>query len=92
MMNILEDFVQGRAHMDVTVGVWRSIVEDELGTPLGGLTHLGIELIRLPFFELFGFTLRQVGLHREGGGRQVKRLFIVHGFLRILSHLLNRHL
>ncbi len=46
--NILEDFINGMADMDFTIGIWRSIMQNEFGFILIFLSQLLIKFLLLP--------------------------------------------
>jgi hypothetical protein len=77
--DILKDLVEGMSHMEVSVGIGRSVMEDEHRTVLQGFFHLSIEIPRLPLFEIPLFLLGEVGLHGEIGFGEVESLFEFHG-------------
>ena len=63
--DVLEDFVQRGADMDVAIGKRRAVVQDEfLRAGAGGLDFF-VKLGRLPFLQAFRFARHQIGLHRE---------------------------
>ena len=75
--DILQDLVQGRAHVDMTVGIRRAVMQDErtlVGAVLDhGFTGFGF----FPLLELLGLALGKIGLHGEGGLGQIQGFFIV---------------
>ncbi len=75
--DVLEDFIDGVAHVKITVRIGRAIVEDELWPALPHLANLGIEIHLRPRLQAIGFTLRQIGLHRKICLRQIQRGFVV---------------
>ena len=55
-------------------------MEDELGPTGAGLTNLPVKLFLLPGLEHQRLTVRQIGLHRELGLRQIQgSLIVTHG-------------
>ncbi len=72
---VLEDLVEGRAHVDVAVGVGRAVVEDEGRALVAGalLEDPLVESVGLPLLDGLGLLLGQVGLHGEVGAGQVER-------------------
>ena len=79
---ILEDLVQGRAQVDVAVGVGRAVVQD-IGFPTGMVVQdFIINIGRFPFFQGLGLFLAELGFHGKVGARQVKRILPVHFFFR----------
>src|SRR5882724_7352248 len=75
---IFEDLIQGRAHMNVTVGKWRTIVEHEKWCVLSYFLNLAVETCVLPFSQNFRLPRNEVGLHRKIGLGQVQCLLVVH--------------
>lgn len=65
--DIFEDFIEGGADVEVSVGVWGSVVEDEFFFSAGLFALEFEELDIVPEFEDFGFILRELSAHREGG-------------------------
>ncbi len=76
--DIFEDLVQSVAEMDVAVGVGRPIVKNERGLSLVGFKNPKIGALALPFFNLLGFVLRQVGAHGKVGFGQIQSCLVVH--------------
>ena len=72
---VLQDLVERRAEVDLTVGVRRAVVQDERRRVLAPLLDLRVEVHGLPARD--GLRLRglQVRLHREPGARQVDGVF-----------------
>lgn len=84
---ILEDFVERGAHVDVAVGKRGSVVENEGGFASGLLLDLLIKAVFFPFGESLRFALGEGGAHGEVGHREVKRVFIgVGGWLFFGAH------
>ena len=78
---VLDDFVEGGAHMDVAIGEGRAIVEQEARGTLGlaaGLDFL-IETTAFPGSETDGLAQDQVRLHGKVGFRQVDGVLVVGG-------------
>ena len=59
--------------MDRPAGVGRTVVQDVLRRALARLPDAVINPHLLPAFQGFGLILGQVGLHGEGGFRQIDR-------------------
>jgi hypothetical protein len=68
--------------MDMSIGIGRTVMEDEKRSPLGQLSKAIIKSRRLPGLEDFRLSLRKISLHGKGGFRKVERRFIVHGILQ----------
>jgi hypothetical protein len=81
---VLEDLVEGRAEVDVAVGVGRPVVEDEGRAARGGalLEDPLIEAVGLPRPDGLGLPLGQVGLHGEVRAGQVERAL----HIRLVGH------
>ena len=75
--DILEDLVERGAEVQVTVGVGRPVVEDELG-PAGSLfAQAPVEADLLPARGHRRLALRQLGLHGKAGARHEDRIAVV---------------
>ena len=72
---VLEDLVEGRAQVDVAVGVGRAVMEDERRAPGGGplLEDLLVKAVRFPLLDGLRLLLGQGGFHGESGLGQVER-------------------
>ena len=70
---ILEDLVEGRAEVDVAVGVRGTVVEHESRLSGPPLQDLPVQTDAFPAGDHLGLFLGQGGLHGEGGLRQVER-------------------
>ncbi len=81
---VLEDLVQGRAQVDVAVGVGRAVVEDERRAAGGGplLEDPLVEAVGVPLLDGLGLLLGQRGLHGEVRARQVQRALDI----RLVGH------
>ena len=75
---VLQDLVQRVAHVDMAVGVRRTIVEDPHLAVSSKLPELTIDPTLLPEAQNFGLALRQVRLHGKGRFRQVESRLVVH--------------
>jgi hypothetical protein len=76
--DVLQDLVQGVAHMEMAVGVWRAVMQDIGGPTAGRRLHLLIELVVFPLLQEFRFALGQTGLHFELGLGQIERRPVIH--------------
>ena len=87
--DVLEHLVDRMADMDVTVGIGRTIVQDELGPSGADLAYLLVELAFLPLFQPARFALGEVAAHRKGSVGQVQGVFVISHFFhqRISSRL-----
>ena len=76
--DVLENFVQRRADMNIAVGERRAVMQDEFGrSGPGGLDFL-IKLAGLPLFQTERFARDQVGFHRKTGLRQIQCFLVIH--------------
>jgi len=75
---ILQDLVERRPQVDVSVGVGRAVMENPQGPLRGGLANAGVDVHLLPLLEHLRLELGQVGLHRERGLGKVERVLVVH--------------
>ena len=78
--DVLEDFVQRVAHVNVAVRVRRAVVQNRLRPPFRLLANELVEIDEAPLLEPLRLVDGQVGLHREGGLRKVQRLLVVTAF------------
>ncbi len=75
--DILENLVEGRAHVNVSVGVGRSVVQHE-GALVGIVLDHGAAGVNVfPVLEHLRLALGKIGLHGEGCLRQVQAFFII---------------
>ena len=72
---VLDALIERVAEVDGTVSVGRSVVEDVLGLAFAGFADLAVEVLVEPALETGGLVLREIGLHGEGGLRQVEGRF-----------------
>ena len=72
---VLEDFVERVAEVDVAVGVGRAVVQHVQGA---GGADFGVEIFGVPAGKGARLHLGEVGLHGEGGFGQVDSLVDVH--------------
>ena len=73
--DVLEDLVEGVAHMQGPVGVGRAVMEGE-ALAARGLAEPLIELLLGPEVLDFGLPLLGVRPHVEGGLQQVERVLV----------------
>jgi hypothetical protein len=78
--DVFERFIEGVADVNFAVRVGRPVMKDELRAAGGLFANELIEIHAPPLLEPFRLVLRQVGLHREGGLRQVESLLVVAAF------------
>lgn len=73
--DIFQDFIDGVSDMDVAVGVWRAVMQNELGTADGRFSDPLINFLVLPLFDPVGFPFCKVAAHREGVSGIIDRIF-----------------
>ena len=73
---VLEDFVQRSAHVDIAIGEGRAVVEQVERGVLPALLDFGVEAAGFPLGEDFRFALGEARLHREIGFRKVDGVFV----------------
>ena len=78
---IFEDFVERCAHVNVTVGKWRAIMENKEFSALPRFLNFLVKALLLPTPEHFRLARSKVRLHRKIRARQVQCVFVV------LAHL-----
>src|SRR5215475_5576415 len=74
---ILQDLVQGRADMDIAIGVGWAVMQHEFDAALGNFAQPLIKLDLLPALKDFRLALRQPCAHREIGIREEEGFGIV---------------
>jgi hypothetical protein len=74
---ILEDFVERRAHVHVAVGKRRTIMQNKQLASLSRLLNLLVKLRLFPSPEHFRLARGEVRLHRKIRARQVQCVFVV---------------
>jgi len=72
--HVLQNLVQSRAEVYRAGRVRRSIVQDVGGRARARLLDAAVEIRGLPLGQLLGLVLRKIGLHGEGGARQIERV------------------
>ena len=75
--HVFENLVDGRAQVDVAVGVGRPVVEHKDRRSGPRLPQALVEPLLFPAGGQLRLSHRQVGFHREAGVRQVERFFQV---------------
>ena len=86
---VLEDLVEGRAQVNLPVGVGRTVVKDVLRPARPRLANPRVQAHFLPSGQRLRLGGRQVGLHREVGPGQIERILpIGHGYPDILDRRL----
>ena len=80
--DVFQNLVERMADMDAAVGVGRAIVQEIAGPALAGFLNARIQAFLLPPGEQFRLPLRQIGLHRKIGFRQIESRLVVHTYNR----------
>ena len=75
---VLQDLVECRPHVDIAVGIGRTVVEDPQGTIGRGLPNAAVDVHLVPAREHVGLELGQIGLHGKGSLRKVECVLVVH--------------
>ena len=75
--HIFQNMVQRVADMHVTIGIRRTIMQDELLAPTAAIAQFGIEIGRLPARQNARLFLRKASLHRKVGFGQEYAVAIV---------------
>ena len=75
--DILDDLVQGSAHVDIAVCIRRAVVQNELGLALIVLHELVVQVVVVPILEHDRFLLGQAGTHLEQGLGQIQRTVVL---------------
>jgi hypothetical protein len=75
--DVLENLVQGRADVDITIGKGRSVVQDKLRRACAGRLDFLVEAGAVPLFQSLRFARHQIGFHGKAGPRQIERVLII---------------
>ena len=75
--DVLEDFVESRADMDIAVGIRRPVMQDILGLAVVLLENGLVEIEFGPLAADNRLFLGQVCLHREIGLGQIQGLLVI---------------
>ena len=65
------------ANVDITISIWRAIMQDELGTTQAGGAYFFIALLCQPLGEHLRFALGQIATHGERRIGKIKSFFII---------------
>ena len=81
--DVLQDLVERVPNVNITVGIGRSVVQEELALLRGAvlLDHAFVHTIRDPLLHLLGLALGQLPSHREVRNGEIQRRFVVHSGL-----------
>ena len=77
--HVLQNLVDRMAHVDLAIGIGRTVVQDELRMAAARCTQALVQAFVVPFLHPAGLALGQIAAHREGGLRQVQRAAVVRG-------------
>ena len=69
--HVLENLIEGRAQMNIPVGIRRTIMEDIKRTILAVLSQQIVQPHLFPFGQNLGFLLGEIGFHGKIGLRKV---------------------
>ena len=70
--DILDDLVQGGAHVDVAVCIRRAVVQDKLGLAVVVLDQVVVQVVLLPILQHGGLLLGQTGTHLKQSLGQIQ--------------------
>jgi hypothetical protein len=88
--DILDDFIESSAQMNIAIGVGRPVMKNVRCFPLGRLPDFFVNVHFFPFFQHFRFALSQICLHWKIGLRKIQGVFVIHFLLLYLSdHVTN---
>ena len=76
---VLENLVLGVADVDVAVGVWRPVVQEEHRVPGPEVADLPVQLQLVPALQYSGLQGGKAGLHRKAGSGQIDGVLQFHG-------------
>ena len=65
--HVFQNFVHGMTNVNIAIGVWRAIMQNECWLTSSCFTNLLVNLFLLPFFDPEWFTFGKVAPHRKGG-------------------------
>ena len=75
--DILDDLVQGRAHVDVAVCIRRAVVQDKLGLAVVVLDEVVVQVVVLPVLEHDRLLFGQTGTHLKQSLGQIQRTVVL---------------
>ena len=75
--DVLENFVHAVTHVQVAVGIGRTIMKNKLRSSCAGLTNFPVQVHVLPLLQALGLTLGEAGFHGKRRFRQVQGVFVV---------------
>ena len=74
---ILKDLVQRGAHVYVSIGKRRAIVEHKGRQALSSFQNLFVQTLLLPTLKALGLPFDQIRFHRKFGFRQQQGIFVI---------------
>ena len=74
---VLQNFVERGAHVDVAIGEGRAVVEHEERGVFAGRLNLSVERLAFPLGQPCGLAGNEVGLHGEVRFGEIQRVFVV---------------
>ena len=78
--DVLQRLVDSVPDMDLAVGVWRAVVQDEARPATAHIPYLAVQPRRFPHGGSLRLARGQVGLHGKGSLRQVQSVLVIgHG-------------
>ena len=75
--HVLQNLVDGVAHVNLAIGIRRAIVQDELRFAQAGIPQFFVDTFVFPFFHPAGFAFGQIAAHGEGRVGQVQGAAVV---------------
>jgi hypothetical protein len=75
--HVLQHLVDGVAHVDLAVGVWRAVVQHEQRPAAARHAQALVEALVLPGLDPAGLALGEVAAHRERRVGQVQRAAVI---------------
>ena len=85
--HVLEDLVQGVAHVDVAVGVGRSVVQDPARAPRPRLADPLVQPERLPVAQELRLPIDEVALHGKISLGEIQGRLVVHARIHLRRNL-----
>ena len=90
--DVLEDFVHGVAKMDLTVGIWRAVVEHEFFVTGVLFLDLVVDIDAVPEFQDAWFIFWQIATHWKIGFRQVQCFAVFFFFFVFVGHVFTSYI
>src|SRR5690606_11102838 len=78
--DVLENFIDSMANVNISIGVGRAIMQDEFWATMASGANFFIKLFFMPCFEHPRLPFSKITAHRKGRVGQIECLFIIgHG-------------